>query len=695
MGAQETHEQPSVQARLQLASNIARALNSANNAIQLYPADSPMPREAAAGFIATLDRFLMFEPYLQLTVSGDRLSLDQQDVCGTSSSVGRFAFQLHSRQIGQIRFLPGLGAEECVQFLRILGMDPDALRAKGGMVKALVAGGVDHVKVVDLAQEAAAESAGQARPDAVQVQGVSGLREEALVSSDAGEAREWLHQAADAMSAHRLGAAELARVLAVEAGKALSFGGGDTELGLDNLSQAITSLDESSRGGLIAAMMSSTEAAAAALGSLLGRINEEELVSALAGLASERGCDPTDLLGASPLGRERRDRMAGKANALMRMRASEQQAQTARPEPPPLPHLAPVDETLPRYARKGDDVPFSATRLATDARQFTREERDGLLQAPQEAGVSEVDKPMITLLYLLNHAKDEESATATIGSIIDTATYALDMGAVETVTRGICGLRLASDGLGAASPHAQRLEDAIGRLSGAEVAGKVIESLDGEAGAARVVSVTTYFASAQPSAQEAVMDAVGSDISPELRSRATAVLKGLGPRAIGVLERHVVDRRWIVAHSAVVALSGMKEARVAPALRRALGHTEPRVVEAALRGLAAVGGRDAEEAVAWSIERGLDSTRKLAVELAGRMRAGAAVAVLGRIVTAGDLFGRTLPEKLAAIDALAAIGTPEAINALDGAARTRFLFSPGKTRRLREHVAAAKGGGGP
>lgn len=690
MSSAETQQQPSGQARLRLAHGIARALNSANNAIALYPPESPMPREAAAGFIAALDRFLMFEPYLQLTVAVDQLLLDEQDICSASQSLRRFAFTLHSRQVGQIRFLPGLDPDECVAFLRVLAADPDVLRDKGGLAKVAKAKGVSHVLVVDLAQEAAAQSS-SVSPDATLVAGVAGLREEALISPDASEACVWLQQSVDALAGQGLGTAEeageIAKVLSLEAGKALEFGGGDAELGLDNLSQAIASLDESTRRSLIGALLNAADAATTGLEALLGRVSESELVAALAAQATQSGTDPAQLLAGAPLDAERRERLGAQTNTLIEAQSAPKAAQ-----PPPKPVAKPTTAApsdisrLPRYSRLDDDVAFSATQLATQVRQFSQEERDSLLQAPHEAQALEIERSIVTLLHLLNRAREDSQAAETVASIVDTASYALDMGRISTATRAVSGMRLALEHIDPATPYARRLEAGIEALSSPDAAAKVVVLLDGSEGASRSADAVAYFASAQPQALEAALDTIASNVTTELRGRVHAVLKELGLRALGTLERHVLDKRWIVAHSSVVVLSGLHQTRVVPSLRRALSHSEPRVVEAAMRGLAAIGGAEAEDALAVALRSAPEQLQLLALDLVGRMRAASAVNALGEIAETGDLFGRTLDVKLAAVAALGAIGTPEAVQVLQEAEHSRFLLSPSKTRRFRAAV---------
>lgn len=681
--------QPSAGARLQLARNIARALNSANNAIALYPSDSPMPREAAAGFIAALDRLLAFEPYLQLSVSGNGLFLDGEDVCGTSSSLSRFAFILHSRQVGQIRFLPGMDEDECVSFLRTLAEDPNVLRNKGGLTKALGAAGVVKVKVVDLAQEAAADSARSEAPDsgATRVEGVVGLSDSALVADDSAQVRTWLHEAAGDIASrglsHEASAVELARVLAVEAGQAITLGGAETELGLENLAEAVGSLDDETRRGLLSMLLASADSAGEALAALLSRIGDDELAAALAAEATRSGADPSELLRSPALGAARRDAIVGKAKAAVDSAAP---PTPAAPPPPPVPRVK-VDPSLPRFSRKGDNIAVPVAQLVADARQFTQEERNGLLQVPNEAQRNQPGKSIDTLLYLLNRTSAPDRTAETVGAVVEMASYSLDMGRVDLLAKAVGGIRERRERAYSESAETHPFDEAIASLSSEQIGGKAVALLEDEGGDARVRDVASYLAAADPSVQDIAIETVGNQISGELKDRIHAVFQALGPRAIGAMERHVADGNWVIARSAVLILAATGEPRVVPALRRALGHAEDRVAEQAVKGLANIGSPEAVDAVVSAIDHGSGQTRLLAIQAAGKLGSDRAVSALARIFAGSDLFGRGLEEKTAAVQALVGIGGTAAVSALEHAARRRFLLSPGKTKRFRRAVA--------
>ncbi|RJQ55420.1 MAG: HEAT repeat domain-containing protein [Actinobacteria bacterium] len=696
-------QQPSpIQARVHLARNIVRALNSTNNAITLYPPDSPMPREAAAGFIAALERFLMFEPYLQLSVAADGLRLEGEDVCGESSSLKRLAFQLHTRQVGQIRFMPGLDSEECVTLLRVLGVEAEVLRAKGGLSAALAAKGVRHVAVVDLAQEAAAEAG--ARPEQVgsrRVEGVAGLSAEQLLDSDASGVCRWLQETAEDVSARGLPAretaTEMARVIASGAEMASSHEGAAGARGMDNLAAAIMSLGESSRRELLSVLLRSEDLGAGALQSVLARIGDAELAAALVQEADPTGADPKRLLDGEALDEARRERVAEMARELAQSgrhqqpaggqeppagesKADERQIRPADLSPNPRRAMAP---SLPRYSRRGDDVPFSPSQLAEDSRSFSSEERDELLQAPNLANADESLRSATTLLYLLNRTSEESAAAETVESMVSLADRALSSAQVGVLVRILCGLRLKHQHLDPTSPLAHHVDQALNSLSSPDVAAGVIGLLDGQNGS-RLEPAVEYFLAAQPIAQEAAIEAFGGSAPPELKRQIQTIFARLGPRAIGAAERHVSDPRWPVALHSVAVLGRIGEPRVVPALRRALSHSESRVIQQAIKSLGSIGGREAEEALVWAVESGEAQARMLAIRALGTQQSAIAVGPLRRLLESGDAFGRSLEEKLSAIEALGAIGTTEAIEALSQARQKRFVFSPSKTKLMRE-----------
>ncbi len=678
-----TQEQaPSTEARLQLVRNIARALNSTNNAIQLYPPESPMPRESAAGFLAALERYLMFEPHLQLVVSVDSLSLEGEDICGQSPSLQRFAFQLHSRQVGQIRFLPGLDTEECVTFLRILAIDPETIKAKGGLEKALTVKAVRHISVVDLAQEAAAESGGGAAPveETTRVAGVAALRPEVLIEADPAATTLWLRQNAEEIASRGLAGPEagaaLATVLSEGAGMAAGFEGGVRAQAMDNLASAIGSLDASSRHELLSILLKTQDGGAGALQAILSRIEDADLSGALAHESRRTGLDPSQLIGTDSLDEERRARVAAQA------REAAPKAPPQAPTPDVRRSMAP---SLPRYSRKGDDFQFSPSQLATEAREFTQPERDSLLHAPREAVEGELMRSATTLLYLLNRSDEEAAAAETIESMLGLVEHALSRAQVGVLVRIVCGLRLKQERCEPSSPLTHRIDQAIDQLSSPEFASGVIRLLTGDPHT--LEAATEYFLSAHAVAQEAAIDVLGTDASQELKRQVQAIFAKLGVRAIGVTERHVSDSRWPVALYCVQILAKMREPRVVPALRRAISHDEPRVVEQAVKCLGEIGGREAEEALCFALEQGA-GVRLQAIKALGSLQAESAVEPLRRLIAASDAFGRSIEEKIAAVTALGSIGSAQAAQALREAHQKRFFFSPGATSRLRQAAAA-------
>lgn len=693
------YQEPTGDVKLEPVRSAVSALNAAHNTVALYPAASSVPGEAVAAFVQCLNRLLLTRPHLCIAVGPNELSVDGHEISRDSESLKRFASQLRSRQISWLRFFPGLDRGECLAFLTLLARtEAGATGSEDGPVVALEGAGLEHIEIIDLAQEAAAHvgAAGAARPEAVWVGGVPPLPAEALVAADPEQVRGWLRAAAEEVTsrglATRHAASELATVIAPEAEKAIALGGADEELGLSNLAEAVLSLDEDSRCGLLSFLLTD---GAGALEAVLARVGDDELVSVLADQIASAHTSVADLLSQSVLGPERREAIAGAAGAMAEARA---------PDVAPAPDAGKAvavsgkdasGASLPRFSRREDSIPVSPEALATHVRRFSEEERARLIRAPLEAKENDVDRAMATLLRLLGEAGDANAVEDTVQAVVSMADYSLTQGRIGPVNRALGGLRLVHGGVDAPLSLVRRVGAAIATLSSQEVAERVVRVVEETEDRRCLDDATGYFMQADPVAQESLMDGLAGEVSSRSAESARAVLVSLGPRAIGALDHHVTDHRWAVAHAAVLILTDLGSQRAAPAFRSALEHPDQRVVEAAIRGLAAIGGRDAEEALARAIEECPQALRILAIREAGGLGAVCAVDALDRVAGRPDVFGRMLDEKLAAVEALAAVGTSAAIGALKVLRQTRFLFAPRKTRRFRSavrgHLQAASG----
>lgn len=682
--AGHSNQRPLDEVRLSLVRSVIRALNSAFNAVLLYPTGSPIPREAAAAFVASFDQFVALEPELAVTVSENQLSVRGRDMCGDSTSLRRLALQLHSRQVATIRLLPGLDSDETLSLLQTLREEPDTLRAKGGLRAALSAVGVSHVEIVDLAQEAAADAAilPGTRPDAVRVAGVPNLRLDALVDPDPRHVRAWLRLALERteqeLATGEETASELAAIVASEAEHAVTLGGADAQLGLSNLSEAIAALDETSRCRLLSVLLTSVDGAGA-LKALLAHVDDTAIASAIAGDAAESEAPPTDLISRLRLDPARRDLIAEQVRAMIESGPPDGSGEGGSA---PSPGKTETHAELPQFSRPEDSVPVAPSALAAHVARYSAEEQAFLQHVPCEAKDHDLDRSMATLLYLLNQTTEPDPARATARAVTDLAEYALAQDRTGTLAHAVTGLRLRSDNVEPASPVAAHVREALAQLSRDEVAGMVARFLDD----ARFDDAATYFAGAEPSAQEVLLDTLVRGDSPELEERARDVLAALGVRAIGTLGHHVTDKRWAVAHTAVVLLAKTGTRQAVPALCHALAHPHEDVALAAVDGLATIGDDEAVEALLAAMETGSRRVRIAAIEAVGRSDGAYAVDALAKLLQRRDFFGRRLDRKTAAANALATIATPAAVDALESAQRQRFLFSPGATRRLRSHL---------
>lgn len=130
---------------------VIRALATAARSLRLYPPSSPMPRQSVEAAASALDAFFATgEPVLALTLGRDGFEWRHAPVGGVAAGAAELAQDLRDHGVAEVDFVPGCTAEELLAFLGVVGNEPDALRANGGISAATVAAGVDSVRVTDV-----------------------------------------------------------------------------------------------------------------------------------------------------------------------------------------------------------------------------------------------------------------------------------------------------------------------------------------------------------------------------------------------------------------------------------------------------------------------------------------------------------------------------------------------------------------
>jgi hypothetical protein len=139
----------------------ARACKAAARAVQLYPAGHPAIA-VTLGRIANVTSAETLKAPLTLTVHPDGLLLDDRAPAKPDTAINELASLLHEHVIGQMKVHPGGDAEAWRTFLLMLGRSKESIRAEGGIAKVWASLNGRHVEIreIDYAEVLREKSSG-------------------------------------------------------------------------------------------------------------------------------------------------------------------------------------------------------------------------------------------------------------------------------------------------------------------------------------------------------------------------------------------------------------------------------------------------------------------------------------------------------------------------------------------------------
>jgi HEAT repeat protein len=151
------------------------------------------------------------------------------------------------------------------------------------------------------------------------------------------------------------------------------------------------------------------------------------------------------------------------------------------------------------------------------------------------------------------------------------------------------------------------------------------------------------------------------------------------------------DPRWFIIRNLCTILGDIGSQDAREALTDCLQHPDLRVRKEAVRALAKLGGDEAEETIL-AILRDTDAALySQAIASLGWMKSTKALSELIIFVFSRDLFLKSLPLKIDALAAIAAIGDPQVTPYLASLLEERFLLAPTRGRQLKTAVAVCLG----
>jgi len=338
-------------------------------------------------------------------------------------------------------------------------------------------------------------------------------------------------------------------------------------------------------------------------------------------------------------------------------------------EAPPPPHPSPPPPPPPPQPTGPGPVAWSPTATVGPSRASSLFRPD-VLPADVEA------RRAVLALQAASRPEDQRAIIAKVRQLTPDVIALRDIGAVAEVVAGL------DRSLGKIQDP--EIQEAIGELAGALADETIVERMVARLGEPRV----------PPAERAHLVHAVGAlgavsagpvvdaylHALPELREAYRAAMRAAGERAVELLQARIESKvpEVVAAAAEFLGLSGSPE--VAESLIRLTRHADERVREAALLGLAELGGREISRPA-------IPSLKDESVLV--RTAAARAVAAAGDVGATTVLVRRLEQEKdegvlAALLKAIGQLGAPEALEVL-----AKFAEAGGKPRRTPFVRAAA------
>lgn len=189
----------------------------------------------------------------------------------------------------------------------------------------------------------------------------------------------------------------------------------------------------------------------------------------------------------------------------------------------------------------------------------------------------------------------------------------------------------------------------------------------------------------------AAIEMTGRTTSLKTRKIIITALGALDGTAVPALKNRLHDPRWFIVRNICTILGAIAGSETLAALVECLYHPELRVRKEAVRSLAQLGGPEAEEAVIGVLRSADAALYPQAITSLGGLKSRKSLAELLKIVLAKDMFLQSLPLKIDALTAIAAIGDRQVTPQLVKLLAARHLLAAERAKQLKAAVAACLG----
>lgn len=189
----------------------------------------------------------------------------------------------------------------------------------------------------------------------------------------------------------------------------------------------------------------------------------------------------------------------------------------------------------------------------------------------------------------------------------------------------------------------------------------------------------------------AAVELMGRTSSLKTRKTLSTTLGSLGEAAVPALLALMHDSRWFIIRNICAILGSIASHEALAALTKSLLYPDLRVQKEAIRSLAQLGGHEAEAAILAVLRGSATALYPQAIASLGGMKSRMSLAELMKILFSRDLFLKSLPLKMDAVAAIAAIGDRQVTPLLAKLLEERHLLAATRGKQLKTAIAVCLG----
>lgn len=664
---------------------ICHELLKAYRAYKLYPPSNPIPFQSLQSLASSLEAYLLHEGELSLSVRTEGLFFLGQAL---GDDTKNFATELRLRGVVGFSFFPGVSLKELTTFLEALILDPDEVRAKGGMATILWGKEVMSVvmreggtKLVEISEkiETGELEAGEEAFEEILLKRPSDLipterrvllrflEQPKVLSQFFGSlfhSLDWADQEATEKYLSRFLEA-LGKTAEIITGE---FSERAPHL-FRNLGEALLSLEADVKRALFGRHLLNS-ALAQPLLRAFAELSPEELAGALSSVL--KGAEVQNLLNLikeSDLPHEFKEeieKIFGKAEEALVEKSLYRES------------------SLAEHQKLVEKISLFENALSEEENEFIRTFQDTF----SDGTISR--HSTFVLVDLLSMATSQESFRSVVSRLEEAASLSIRKGHFEEARFILRAFRRKHTSEGSVGEY-QVVEKALKKLSSTREVSGIIDSMaDFSLESQEYEEVISYLALLD---REAVVRSLIELLSREeqmsRRKLLVNLLVRLGKYQVETLGSYVEDPRWYLVRNVVKVLGQLEESeKTFPFVVKALQHHDSRVKVNAIKVLSDFRTPEAVNSIAQMLGSEDLKVRETAARYLARYGETSLPPLL-EYLKKGSWFGDDFLVRLAAIESLGIIGSPKAKPLLEKAKSVKSFWQSAKANQLRRQAREA------